>query len=154
MQSFLNPDNTDVRSEILYIICTFFLHKRKKKTNSVEMCSYPELSIPGYHPAALMSAFSSAFWVLLRTCQHLVMASWCVGYHRTLRSSQLSSKNTPQNPSQVLYIYIYIYITHTPTGKKNEATFKKCSALKWVPLVNAAVSPHPFQSCKVLSIVV
>lgn len=85
----------------------------------MEMCIYPELSIPGYHPAALMSAFSSAFWVLLRTCQHLVMASWCVGYHRTLRSSQLSSKKTPQNPLQVTH-------THTHTGKKkNEATLKK-----------------------------
>lgn len=58
----------------------FFLHEEKKNPSNTEMCSYPVLTIPGCHPAALISAFSSACW----TCQHLVTASWCVGYHWTL----------------------------------------------------------------------
>ena len=36
-----------------------------KTPSNVEMCSYPVLTIPGCHPAALISAFSSAFWVPL-----------------------------------------------------------------------------------------
>lgn len=39
--------------------------KKKKKNQRHGICSYPVLTIPGCHPAALISAFSSAFWGLL-----------------------------------------------------------------------------------------
>lgn len=65
LQSFSSLDFTALRSEISYTICTFFLHEEKKKANDMEICSYPILTITGCHPAALISALSSAFWGLL-----------------------------------------------------------------------------------------
>lgn len=110
---FSQPRQYSLETKISYISCTFSC-MRKKKPKNMGMYSYPVLTIPGCHPAALISAFSSAFWVLLPD-----LSAPCHGFlERGLPSDSVFStiihKKTPQNFSQVKK---YIYIL---TGKKKK----------------------------------
>ena len=77
----------------------FFLHEEKKNPKNMGTYSYPVLTIPGCHPAALISAFSSAFWVLLPD-----LSAPCHGFLvRGLPSDSVFSTIIHKKPYRILH---------------------------------------------------
>lgn len=95
----------DVKSHIHFVLL-------EETSSNTEMCSYPELTIPGCHPAALISAFSPAFWVLL-----LDLSAPCHGFLvRGLPSDSVFLTIIPKRPPES-FTRKYIY---TLTGKRKK----------------------------------